>query len=133
MRTHRIDAHQHFWRLDRGDYGWLTPALGPIHRDFTPDNIHVGVDGQVKVIDFGIAKAEHLGSGTEPGTLKGKFFYMSPEMIGGRPVDHRADLYAAGMILYMLLAGRDPFHRHREVFDVLTAQVNEPPETGLPA
>ncbi len=39
MRTHRIDAHQHFWRLDRGDYGWLTPALGPIHRDFTPADL----------------------------------------------------------------------------------------------
>ncbi|MBX5483293.1 MAG: protein kinase [Myxococcaceae bacterium] len=83
--------------------------LSIVHRDFTPDNIHVGNDGRVKVIDFGIAKAENLGAGTEPGTLKGKFFYMSPEMIAGRPVDHRADLYAAGVMLYEQLCGRRPF------------------------
>jgi serine/threonine protein kinase/Flp pilus assembly protein TadD len=80
-----------------------------VHRDFTPDNIHVGVTGVVKVIDFGIAKADALGSGTEPGILKGKFFYMSPEMIAGRPVDHRADLFAAGVMLYEQLCGRRPF------------------------
>jgi serine/threonine protein kinase/Flp pilus assembly protein TadD len=80
-----------------------------VHRDFTPDNIHVGVNGAVKVIDFGIAKAETLGSGTEPGTLKGKFFYMSPEMIVGNTVDHRADIFAAGVMLYEQLCGRRPF------------------------
>ncbi len=80
-----------------------------VHRDFTPDNIHVGVNGAVKVIDFGIAKADALGSGTEPGILKGKFFYMSPEMIAGKPVDHRADLFAAGVMLYEQLCGRRPF------------------------
>ncbi|WP_205520219.1 serine/threonine-protein kinase [Pyxidicoccus caerfyrddinensis] len=80
-----------------------------VHRDFTPDNIHVGVNGAVKVIDFGIAKADALGSGTEPGVLKGKFFYMSPEMIAGKQVDHRADLFAAGVMLYEQLCGRRPF------------------------
>jgi serine/threonine protein kinase/Flp pilus assembly protein TadD len=80
-----------------------------VHRDFTPDNIHVGVNGAIKVIDFGIAKAEQLGSGTEPGTLKGKFFYMSPEMIVGKTVDHRADIFAAGVMLYEQLCGRRPF------------------------
>ncbi|NRD64724.1 protein kinase [Corallococcus exiguus] len=80
-----------------------------VHRDFTPDNIHVGANGAVKVIDFGIAKADALGAGTEPGTLKGKFFYMSPEMIAGRSVDHRADLFAAGVMLYEQLCGRRPF------------------------
>jgi eukaryotic-like serine/threonine-protein kinase len=80
-----------------------------VHRDFTPDNIHVGVNGEVKVIDFGIAKSSRMGGGTEPGTLKGKFFYMSPEMIAGQPVDHRADLFAAGVMLYEQLCGRRPF------------------------
>ena len=80
-----------------------------VHRDFTPDNVHVGSDGCVKVIDFGIAKAFNLGAGTEPGTLKGKFFYMSPEMIAGHAVDHRADLFAAGVMLYEQLCGRRPF------------------------
>jgi serine/threonine protein kinase/tetratricopeptide (TPR) repeat protein len=80
-----------------------------VHRDFTPDNIHVGVNGSVKVIDFGIARADSIGSGTEPGTLKGKFFYMSPEMILGDTVDHRADIFAAGVMLYEQLCGRRPF------------------------
>jgi serine/threonine protein kinase/Flp pilus assembly protein TadD len=83
--------------------------LAIVHRDFSPDNIHVGVDGRIKVIDFGIATAANVSSGTEPGTLKGKFFYMSPEMIAGHPVDHRADLFAAGVMLYEQLCGRRPF------------------------
>jgi len=83
--------------------------LALVHRDFTPDNIHVGFKGDVKVIDFGIAKTASWGSGTEPGTLKGKFFYMSPEMILAKPVDHRADLFAAGVMLYEQLCGRRPF------------------------
>lgn len=80
-----------------------------VHRDFTPENIHVGVNGAVKVLDFGIAKTQGLNAGTEPGTLKGKFFYMSPEMIAGKEVDHRADLFAAGVMLYEQLCGRRPF------------------------
>jgi serine/threonine protein kinase/Flp pilus assembly protein TadD len=80
-----------------------------VHRDFTPDNIHVGVSGDIKVIDFGIAKAQNVGSRTEPGTLKGKFFYMSPETIAGGPVDHRTDLFSAGVMLYEQLCGRRPF------------------------
>jgi eukaryotic-like serine/threonine-protein kinase len=84
-------------------------SLALVHRDFTPDNVHVGVNGAVKVIDFGIAKTANWGSGTEPGTLKGKFFYMSPEMILAQPVDHRADIFAAGVMLYEQLCGRRPF------------------------
>ena len=80
-----------------------------VHRDFTPDNIHVGASGEVKVIDFGVAKTASWGAGTEPGTLKGKFFYMSPEMILARPVDHRADIFAAGVMLYEQLCGHRPF------------------------
>ena len=63
----------------------------------------------MKVIDFGIAKSAAVPGGTEPGTLKGKFFYMSPEMIAGQDVDHRADLFAAGVMLYEQLCGRRPF------------------------
>jgi serine/threonine protein kinase/Flp pilus assembly protein TadD len=83
--------------------------LSLVHRDFTPDNVHVGVKGEVKVIDFGIAKTANWGAGTEPGTLKGKFFYMSPEMILAKPVDHRADIFAAGVMLYEQMCGRRPF------------------------
>jgi len=102
-----------------------------VHRDFTPENIHVGFDGQVKVIDFGIARAENASSATEPGTLKGKFFYMSPEMIAGRPVDHRADIYAAGVMLYEQLCGRRPFtgQSAEEVVDrIVTARLKRPSE-----
>lgn len=83
-----------------------------VHRDFTPDNIHVGTDGAVKVLDFGIAKSAGTLGGTEPGTLKGKYFYMSPEMISGEPVDHRADVFAAGAMLYEQLCGHRPFTGH---------------------
>jgi tetratricopeptide (TPR) repeat protein len=83
--------------------------LSLVHRDFTPDNIHVGLAGDVKVIDFGIAKTTPWSAGTEPGTLKGKYFYMSPEMIHARPVDRRADVFAAGVMLYEQMCGRRPF------------------------
>ena len=83
--------------------------LSIVHRDFNPENIHVGTAGEIKVIDFGIARAENIHSGTEPGTLKGKYFYMSPEMISGAQVDHRSDLFAAGVMLYEQMCGHRPF------------------------
>ncbi|ADO74637.1 serine/threonine-protein kinase [Stigmatella aurantiaca] len=106
-----------------------------VHRDFTPDNIHVGANGCVKVIDFGIAKADALGSGTEPGTLKGKFFYMSPEMITGQRVDHRADIFAAGVMLYEQLCGRRPFTglKPEEVLARITEGRPKPPTAFDPS
>jgi serine/threonine protein kinase/Flp pilus assembly protein TadD len=109
--------------------------LALVHRDFTPDNIHVGVHGEVKVIDFGIAKTASWGAGTEPGTLKGKFFYMSPEMILAKPVDHRADVFAAGVMLYEQLCGRRPFTGtsvDEVVMKIATAKPT-PPTTYDPA
>ena len=106
-----------------------------VHRDFTPDNIHVGAQGDVKVIDFGVAKTANWGAGTEPGTLKGKFFYMSPEMILARPVDHRADIFAAGVMLYEQLCGHRPFTGSsvEEVVMAIAAGKPKPPRAFDPA
>jgi serine/threonine protein kinase/tetratricopeptide (TPR) repeat protein len=106
-----------------------------VHRDFTPDNVHVGAKGDVKVIDFGVAKTANWGAGTEPGTLKGKFFYMSPEMILAKPVDHRADIFAAGVMLYEQLCGHRPFTGTsvEEVVMAIAAGKPKPPRAFDPA
>jgi eukaryotic-like serine/threonine-protein kinase len=67
-----------------------------IHRDVSPQNILIGFEGEVKVIDFGIAKAANRASKTQAGVLKGKFGYMSPEQVRGLPIDRRCDIFAVG-------------------------------------
>jgi serine/threonine protein kinase len=79
-------------------------SLNIIHRDISPQNVLVSYDGDVKVIDFGIAKAASRSSKTQAGVLKGKFGYMSPEQVRGLPLDRRSDIFAIGTILYELLA-----------------------------
>jgi eukaryotic-like serine/threonine-protein kinase len=83
--------------------------LGLLHRDISTDNILVSRAGAVKVVDFGIAKAASVGQRTQSGVLKGKVAYMAPEYLLGEPVDARSDLYALGVVLYELVAGRKPF------------------------
>lgn len=78
--------------------------LNITHRDMSPQNIMVSFEGEVKVIDFGIAKAETDGEATKAGTLKGKFSYMSPEQAEGLPIDPRTDVFALGIVLWELLA-----------------------------
>lgn len=81
-----------------------------IHRDVNPRNIMLSVRGEVKLIDFGVAKADTRFEQTVSHALKGKFAYMSPEQIeGDRPLDGRSDLYAIGLILHELLTGASPF------------------------
>ena len=77
--------------------------LGIIHRDISPQNILVSYEGELKIIDFGIAKAAVRSSQTQAGVLKGKFGYMSPEQVRGLPLDRRSDVFAIGTILYELL------------------------------
>ena len=84
--------------------------LGIVHRDVSPPNILVSMQGHVKVSDFGIAKARYqLHSRTRTGEIKGKFAYIPPEQILGRGVDRRADIYAMGCVLYVATLGLRPF------------------------
>ncbi|MBN8232645.1 protein kinase [Corallococcus macrosporus] len=83
--------------------------LGIVHRDISPDNVLVGYEGQVKIVDFGIAKAQSLrGFKTAPGVLKGKYLFFSPEQARGEEVDARTDVWATGVVLYELLSGQLP-------------------------
>jgi eukaryotic-like serine/threonine-protein kinase len=80
-----------------------------VHRDVSPQNVLVGYEGEIKLVDFGIAKAAGKASKTQAGILKGKFGYMSPEQVRGLPVDRRSDVFAVGICLYELLTGERLF------------------------
>jgi serine/threonine-protein kinase len=80
-----------------------------VHRDISPSNIFLSKRGDVKLGDFGIAHTQRRESKTQAGTLKGKYGYMSPEQVVGRPIDARSDLFAVGVVLAELLTGRRLF------------------------
>jgi serine/threonine protein kinase len=80
--------------------------LNIIHRDVSPQNIFITYDGQVKIIDFGIAKAASRITSTRSGVIKGKVAYMSPEQAEGLEIDHRADIFSVGILLYEMVTGR---------------------------
>jgi serine/threonine-protein kinase len=83
--------------------------LGLVHRDVSPQNIMIGVDGVARVLDFGIAKAAGRMQETQTGQLKGKIGYMAPEQLLGRPLDRRVDIFAAGIVLWEAISGRKMF------------------------
>ncbi|MBI2377936.1 MAG: protein kinase [Deltaproteobacteria bacterium] len=104
-------------------------SLGLIHRDVTPQNVLVSYEGEVKLCDFGIAKAAVQSAQTQAGIVKGKFAYMSPEQIRGRKVDHRSDLFSLGVLFYELLTGQRLFIAetdHATLKAVVEAEVPPP-------
>jgi serine/threonine-protein kinase len=99
----------HELRDDSGD------LVGLVHRDVSPQNILVAYSGSVKVVDFGVAKATGRASAeTAAGQIKGKVPYMSPEQASGGVIDRRTDLFAAGILLYMMTTGKHPFRKEND-------------------
>jgi len=110
-----------------------------VHRDLKPDNVFVTRDGQVKIFDFGLAKAQSvqrsgsetdsptLFAGTNPGMVMGTAAYMSPEQVRGHEVDHRSDIFSFGSVLYEMVTGQRAFHGE-SVADTMSAILHsEPP------
>lgn len=110
----RALAHVHALADDDGR------RIGLIHRDVSPQNILVSVDGQIKLIDFGVAKttSAHVPRETEPRLLKGKMGYIAPEHIRGQALDARSDLYALGAVLFELLTST-PLLRRSDDMDMI--------------
>ena len=86
-----------------------------VHRDVSPRNILISFEGEIKLCDFGIAKAVTKASTTQIGELKGKLMYMSPEQARGKPADSRSDIFSAGAVLYEMLAGEPLFSGDTEI------------------
>ncbi|HEX5062802.1 MAG TPA: serine/threonine-protein kinase [Kofleriaceae bacterium] len=100
--------------------------LGIVHRDVSPPNIMLSKNGEVKVVDFGLAKAESQVEITDEGVVKGKFAYLAPEAAFGKEVDARADVFALGIITWEMLTGRRLFYNddpHKTIELVRAARV----------
>ncbi len=113
-------------------------SLGLVHRDVSPQNIIVGVDGMARVFDFGVAKAAGRAHNTRDGVVKGKLAYMAPEQLSQQPVDRAADIYAASIVLWELLTGTRLFRADSEgaLLALVLQRDIQPPSAvvpGLPA
>ena len=105
-----------------------------VHRDVSPANVLVGFDGVARIIDFGVAQAA-FRRGSRPGVLRGKFGYMSPEMVRGLPVDRRSDVFALGVVLHEALTGERLFTGPSElaVMERVRAADVRPPSASNPS
>jgi serine/threonine protein kinase len=102
-------------------------ALGLVHRDISPHNVLLSIDGRVLLADFGIAKLTDSNETTESGVIKGKYAYMSPEQANGEPLDRRSDLFSLGLVLYQALTGQRAFGGERPAEQLLRLLNDEPP------
>ncbi len=98
--------------------------LGLVHRDVSPQNVLISFDGDIKLCDFGIAKAASKASQTRAGALKGKLQYMSPEQAWGKDIDHRSDIFSLGLVLYEMLTTEKVFSGTSELS--VLEQVRDP-------
>src|SRR5712691_5783588 len=103
--------------------------LGLVHRDVSPQNVLISHEGDIKLCDFGIAKAASKASHTQAGALKGKLQYMSPEQAWGKAIDRRSDIFALGAVLFEMLTNRKLFTGENEIsiLDQVREAKVEPP------
>ncbi len=104
--------------------------LGLVHRDVSPQNVLISSVGEIKLCDFGIAKAASKASHTRAGALKGKLQYMSPEQAWGKDIDHRSDVFSLGLVLYEMLTAHKVFAGDSELS--ILEQVRNP-EVAAPS
>jgi serine/threonine-protein kinase len=104
--------------------------LGIVHRDISPVNIMISYNGDVKILDFGVARSNIGMSKTAMGVVKGKVAYLSPEQVEGKSADARSDLFATGVVLYELICGKHPFIRHNEMLTIQAIRSDKPAIQG---
>jgi serine/threonine protein kinase len=112
-------------------------TLGIVHRDVSPQNVLISYSGEIKLVDFGIAKATMKARQTAVGVIKGKYYYMSPEQAWGEQIDHRSDIFSTGIVLYEMLTGQMLYLEEdlHKLLDMVRKASIAPPSTlrkGIP-